>query len=318
MFKGSITALVTPFRDGAVDFAALENLVNWQISEGAQGLVPCGTTGESPTLPIDEHLKVIETVVQVAAGRVPVIAGTGSNSTASAIATTIAAAELGADGALVVCPYYNKPTQEGLYAHFRALHDATSLPILIYNIPGRTAADMGVGTMAQLNHDCERIIGVKDATGDLARVSLQRAAMGPDFIQLSGEDMTAMAFNAAGGHGCISVSANVAPKLCAALQDACALGDYTAALALQDRLAPLHNAMFIETSPSPVKFALSLLEVCTAEVRLPLVGVGEESAAVIAGALASVGMGPVAPEFMAAPPAPRDGAASLLDEITKG
>ncbi|RMH45126.1 MAG: 4-hydroxy-tetrahydrodipicolinate synthase, partial [Alphaproteobacteria bacterium] len=245
MFKGSITALVTPFRDGQVDFDALKRLVDWQISEGTHGLVPVGTTGESPTLSHEEHEQVIEAVVEAAARRVPVIAGAGSNNTVEAMRFMRHAERVGADAALVVTPYYNKPTQAGLVAHYRALHDCCNLPIIIYNIPGRSVVDMKPETMGELAR-LPRIIGVKDATGDIARVSLQRQACGKDFIQLSGEDASALGFNAHGGVGCISVTANVAPRLCAEFQEATLAGDYAKALEYQDRLMPLHTAIFLE------------------------------------------------------------------------
>lgn len=268
---GSLPALVTPFRDGKVDFAALEALVDWQIAEGSNGLVPVGTTGESPTLSHEEHEAVVAAVVRAAAGRVPVIAGAGSNNTAEAMRLIRHAEAVGADAALVVTPYYNKPTQAGLIAHYRALHDCCSLPIIIYNIPGRSVIDMTPETMGELAR-LPRIIGVKDATGKIERVSLQREACGPDFIQLSGEDATALGFNAHGGTGCISVTANVAPRLCAEFQAATLRGDYAAALAHQDRLMPLHVAIFLEPGVAGAKYGLSRLGRGTGEVRLPLVG----------------------------------------------
>jgi 4-hydroxy-tetrahydrodipicolinate synthase len=270
MFRGSMPALVTPFRDGAVDLAALDALVDWQIAEGADGLVPVGTTGESPTLSHDEHEEVVARVIRRAAGRVPVIAGTGSNSTAEALRFLAHAEQAGADAALVVTPYYNKPTQAGLVAHFTALHDAASIPIVIYNIPGRSAVDMTPDTMAELAR-LPRIVGVKDATGDLARVSQQRMRCGAEFVQLSGEDATAPGFNAQGGAGCISVTANVAPKLCAEMQAATLSGDYARALEIHDRLMPLNEALFLEPGVVGAKYALSLLGRCRADVRLPLV-----------------------------------------------
>ncbi len=272
MFKGSMPALVTPMTaDGAVDLAALERLVEWQIEQGSHGLVPVGTTGESPTLSHDEHRQVVEEVVRVAAGRVPVIAGAGSNATAEAIGLARHAQEVGADGVLVVTPYYNKPTQAGLIAHFTAVHDATDLPIIIYNIPGRSVVDMTPETMGELAQ-LPRIAGVKDATGKLERVCFQRITCGPDFIQLSGEDATAHGFNAQGGVGCISVTANVAPALCARMQEACQRGDYATALALQDRLMPLHVAIFLEPGLVGAKYGLSRLGngLCGETVRLPL------------------------------------------------
>jgi 4-hydroxy-tetrahydrodipicolinate synthase len=271
MFKGSMPALVTPFRNGQLDLDTLKKLVNWHIDQGSSALVPVGTTGESPTLTHEEHETVIETVVSHAAGRVPVIAGAGSNSTAEGIRLIRFAEKAGASAALVVTPYYNKPTQGGLIAHFTAMHDACNLPIIIYNIPPRSVIDMSPATMGELAK-LPRIIGVKDATGKLERVSQQRITCGPGFVQLSGEDATALGFNAHGGVGCISVTANVAPKLCAEFQAATLRGDYRTALALQDRLMPLHEAIFIEPGLVGAKYALSVLGLCSDEVRLPLVG----------------------------------------------
>jgi 4-hydroxy-tetrahydrodipicolinate synthase len=285
MFRGSIPALVTPFRDGEVDFDALEALVEWHVAEGSHGLVPVGTTGESPTLTHDEHEQVIEAVVRAAAGRIPVIAGAGSNNTIEAVRFLRHAQSVGADGALVVTPYYNKPTQAGLIAHYTALHDACDLPIIIYNIPGRSVVDMLPATMGELAK-LPRIIGVKDATGKIERVSQQRAACGAGFIQLSGEDATALGFNAHGGVGCISVTANVAPRLCAEFQQATLAGDYTRALALQDRLMPLHEAIFLEPGVAGAKYALSRLGRVSNEVRLPLLGVTDATAARIDAAMA--------------------------------
>lgn len=271
MIKGSIPALVTPFKNGAVDLDTLKKLVDWHVAEGSSGLVPVGTTGESPTLSHEEHETVVEATVKFAAGRVPVIAGAGSNNTVEGIRLIQHAERVGANAALVVTPYYNKPTQAGLIAHFAALHDCCSLPIIIYNIPGRSVVDMSPETMGELAK-LPRIIGVKDATGKIERVSMQRASCGPDFIQLSGEDATALGFNAHGGTGCISVTANVAPKLCAEFQAATLAGDYRLALELQDRLMPLHEAIFIEPGLAGAKYGLSLLNRCSEEVRLPLVG----------------------------------------------
>lgn len=268
MIQGSMPALVTPFKDGALDTDALKSLVDWQIACGSTGLVPVGTTGESPTLSHDEHDAVVDVVVKAAGGRVPVIAGAGSNNTEEGVRLIQHAEKVGADAALVVTPYYNKPTQEGLYQHFKAMHDASSLPIIIYNIPGRSVVDMSVATMARLA-ELPRIIGVKDATADLARVPQQRLACGPDFIQLSGEDATALGFNAHGGTGCISVTANVAPELCARMQAATLAGDYKTALEITDRLMPLHIAIFAEPGLVGAKYGLSLLGKCSAEVRLP-------------------------------------------------
>lgn len=273
---GSITALVTPFRDGAVDERAFQDLVERQIEQGTHGLVPVGTTGESATLTDAEHERVIRLCVEAAAGRAPVIAGAGSNDTAYAVSMAKRVEGLGADAVLAVTGYYNRPSQAGLIAHFTALNDAVGLPIIVYNVPARTASDIAVETLAELAK-LPRIVGVKDATGDLARVALHRRACGADFIQLSGEDMTAVGFNAMGGTGCISVTSNVAPALCAEMQEATAAKDYDKARALQDRLAPLHDALFSDTSPGPAKYALSLMGLCTDEVRLPLVGPCEAS-----------------------------------------
>ncbi|MGE0212344.1 MAG: 4-hydroxy-tetrahydrodipicolinate synthase [Parvibaculaceae bacterium] len=270
-FQGSIPALITPMRDGAIDEVALRKLVNWQIEEGSHGIVPVGTTGESPTLSHAEHKRVVEIVVEEVRGRVPVIAGTGSNSTEEAIDFTRHAEKAGADAALVVVPYYNKPTQDGLYAHFKAVAESVSIPIFVYNVPGRTVASITVETLDRLARDCSNIIGTKDASCDLARPSRQRLMTGTKFIQLSGEDGTALGFNAHGGTGCISVTANVAPRLCSEFQKATLKGDYAAAIRIQDRLMPLHVALFTETSPSPVKYAVSLLGFCEADVRLPLI-----------------------------------------------
>lgn len=289
MFKGSITALITPFRDGAIDEAAFRKLIDWQIAEGSNGVVPCGTTGESPTLSHQEHRRVTEICIETVNKRVPVIAGCGSNSTTEAIGLTQHAQEAGADAALVVTPYYNKPTQEGLFRHFQAIHDATDLPIIIYNIPGRSAVDMTVETMARLAA-LPRIVGVKDATADLGRATRQRNACGPDFCMLSGEDITALGFNAHGGQGCISVTSNIAPRLCAEFQALTLKGDYAAALKLQDRLSVLHDAMFVETSPGPVKYAASLLGLCSPEMRLPMAPVSDRTKAVVEAALKTAGL----------------------------
>ncbi len=270
MFKGSIVALVTPFRNGAVDAKGFQEFVEWQLKEGTRGLVPCGTTGESPTLSHDEHKRVVELCVEAARGRAPVIAGTGSNSTDEAIDLTRHAKAAGADAALIVNPYYNKPTQEGLYQHFKAIHDAVDLPIVIYNIPGRTAVDMSVATMARLAQ-LPNIVGVKDATNDLARPLRTREVIGTKFCMLSGEDHTALAFRVQGGHGCISVTANVAPRACADMHESWEKGEVQHAMQINQRLLPLNDALFAETSPGPVKFAVSLLGKSTAEVRLPLV-----------------------------------------------
>jgi 4-hydroxy-tetrahydrodipicolinate synthase len=276
MFQGSITALITPFRNGAVDETAFQKFVDWQVKQGTKALVPCGTTGESPTLSHEEHMRVVELCIAAAGRRVPVIAGTGSNSTAEAIQLTRHAKKAGADAALVVTPYYNKPTQEGLYQHFKAVHDAADLPIVIYNIPGRCIIDMSVDTMARLAK-LANIVGVKDATADLARPLATRIAIGPKFCQLSGEDATALPFLAQGGHGCISVTSNIAPRLCADMHEAWARGDLKKAMAINEQLMPLHQALFCETSPGPVKYAASLLGYSTAETRLPLAEIAEAS-----------------------------------------
>jgi 4-hydroxy-tetrahydrodipicolinate synthase len=289
MFQGSIPALVTPFKDGALDLVTLKKLVEWHIAEGSTGLVPVGTTGESPTLSHEEHRIVVETVVKTAAGRVPVIAGAGSNNTAEGIGLMQFAQSVGADAALVVTPYYNKPTQAGLIAHFTALHDCCTLPIVIYNIPGRSVVDMTPETMGQLAK-LPRIIGVKDATGKIERVSMQRAACGTGFIQLSGEDATALGFNAHGGVGCISVTANVAPRLCAEFQAATLAGDYKKALEYQDRLMPLHEAIFIEPGLAGAKYGLSLLGLCREEVRLPLLTLTDGTKARIKSAMQHAGL----------------------------
>ena len=288
-FRGSFTALVTPFKNGALDEKAFRDLVEWQIAEGTNGLVPVGTTGESPTLSHDEHKRVVEWCVGQSRGRVPVVAGAGSNSTGEAIDLSRHAENAGADAVLIVTPYYNKPTQEGLYQHFKAINDAIGIPIIIYNIPARSVIDMSVGTMRRL-FELRNIAGVKDATANMVRVSHQRAEIGPDFNQLSGEDATALGFNAHGGHGCISVTSNVAPRLCADFQGACRRGDYAAALTLQDKLMPLHTALFIETSPAPVKYALSLLGRCADAVRLPLVTVTDKTRAAVRQAMVHAGL----------------------------
>jgi 4-hydroxy-tetrahydrodipicolinate synthase len=288
-FRGSFTALVTPFSNGSLDEKAFRSLVDWQIAEGTSGLVPVGTTGESPTLSHEEHRRVVEWCIEQANGRVPVIAGSGSNSTKEAIELSQHAEKAGANAVLVVTPYYNKPTQEGLYQHYKALNDAIGIPIIIYNIPIRSVIDMSVDTMKRL-FELKNIAGVKDATASMVRVSQQRAAMGEDFNQLSGEDATALGFMAHGGHGCISVTSNVAPRLCAEFQDACLKGDYRVALRLQDKLMPLHSALFIETSPAPVKYALSVLGKCAATVRLPMVLVGDKTKASVREAMVHAGL----------------------------
>ncbi|WP_043234806.1 4-hydroxy-tetrahydrodipicolinate synthase [Bosea sp. LC85] len=286
---GSLTALVTPFKGGRIDEDGLRALIAWQIESGSHGFVPVGTTGESPTLSHDEHKRVIEICIDAVKGRVPVIAGAGSNNTAEAIDLAIHAEKAGAQALLVVTPYYNKPTQEGMYQHFKAVNDAVGIPIIIYNIPPRSVVDMSVETMARL-YELKNIAGVKDATANLARVSQQRHAMGPDFIQLSGEDMTALAYMAAGGHGCISVVANVAPRLCSELMVAALKGDFAGALKLQDRLAPLHDAVFKEPGLAGAKHGLKLLGRIEEEVRLPLMPVTPPTGKVIREAMVHAGL----------------------------
>lgn len=271
MFKGSITALVTPFANGAVDEAAFQRLVEWQVAEGSNALVPCGTTGESPTLSHKEHKRVVELTIEAAKRRVPVIAGAGSNNTIEAIELATHAEHVGADAVLIVAPYYNKPSQEGIYQHFKAIDAAIGIPIIVYNIPPRSVVDISVDTLARIFHDCKNVVGVKDATGNLVRPTLERMACGTTFNLLSGEDMTALGYMAHGGHGCISVTANVAPNLCARFQQACLTGDFALALKLQDQLAPLHRALFLEPNPAGPKFALHLLDRASPDVRLPLV-----------------------------------------------
>jgi 4-hydroxy-tetrahydrodipicolinate synthase len=288
-FQGSFTALVTPFKNGSLDEGAFRGLVDWQLTEGTNGLVPVGTTGESPTLSHKEHAQVVEWCIEQARGRAPVIAGAGSNSTAEAIAMSQEAEKAGADAVLIVTPYYNKPTQEGLYQHYKAINDAIGIPIIIYNIPPRSVVDMSVDTMKRL-FELKNIAGVKDATASMVRVSQQRQAMGPGFNQLSGEDATALGFNAHGGHGCISVTANVAPRLCAEFQGACQRGDFAAALKLQDKLMPLHHALFIETNPAPAKYALSVLGKCAETVRLPLAPLAEKTRAAVREAMVHAGL----------------------------
>ncbi len=290
--RGSICALVTPFSDGDVDLSAFRALVRWHLDNGTHGLVPCGTTGETPTLSHDEWRDVVRACVEEAGGRVPVMAGTGSNDTAAAISLTKEAKTLGADAALVVTPFYNKPDQTGLLAHFQAVHDATDLPLITYNVPGRTNVDLRVDTLARLA-ELPRIVGVKDASGDVARVDRLRALVGGDFVQLSGEDASALGFNAHGGHGCVSVTANVAPRECAALQEASLAGDMGAARSWQDRLIPLHDALFLEPSPEGAKYALSRLGLCRDEMRLPLVPAGRAVREAIDGAMVHAGLQPL-------------------------
>jgi 4-hydroxy-tetrahydrodipicolinate synthase len=290
-FRGSITALVTPFQDGRVDEHRFRALIDWQIINGTHGLVPVGTTGESPTLSHKEHREVIDACIREAKERVPVVAGAGSNNTEEAIELARFAERAGADGLLIVTPYYNKPSQEGLFRHFAAVNDAVGIPIIMYNIPPRSVVDMSIDTMKRL-FELKNIAGVKDATGNLARTALQRHALGPDFIQLSGEDMTALGVMAHGGHGCISVTSNVAPKLCAEMQEACLGGDFAAALKLQDRLTPLHAALFAEPNPAGAKCALALLGKIGEEIRLPMLPASDAARAAIKAAMATAGLLP--------------------------
>jgi 4-hydroxy-tetrahydrodipicolinate synthase len=293
MFKGSFTALITPFKNGKVDDQAFTRLVEWQIEEGTHGLVPVGTTGECPTLSHEEHKHVVELCIKAAKKRVPVIAGAGSNSTQEAIDFTLHAKKAGANAVLHVTGYYNKPTQEGLYQHFKAISDAVDIPIFLYNVPPRTIVDISVATMARCAK-LKNVIGVKDASANVGRVTLQRAACGKDFIQLSGEDGTALGFNAHGGQGCISVTSNIAPRLCAQFQSACLEGNWTKARELHERLMPLHDALFCETSPGPVKYAASRIGLCSAETRPPLVPIAEESRKKVDAALSAVGLSALA------------------------
>ncbi|MBL42214.1 MAG: 4-hydroxy-tetrahydrodipicolinate synthase [Rhodospirillaceae bacterium] len=289
MLKGSIVALATPFLNGAVDEKAFQELVEWQIDQGTNGLLPVGTTGESPTLSHDEHKRVVEMCIEVSSSKVPVLAGAGSNSTDEAVALAKHAKLAGADAVLVVTPYYNKPTQGGLFAHFKAIHDEVDIPIIVYNIPGRSVVDINQSTLAKLA-ELPNIIGIKDATSNISRVSSTRLILGSAFCQLSGEDATALAFMAHGGHGCISVTANVAPRICADFYDAWFSNDPVTALSITDKLMPLHIALFLETSPTPVKFALSLLGKCSSEVRLPLVSLNETTEKKIEAAMKSAGL----------------------------
>lgn len=288
-FKGSFTALITPLNNGEVDEKAFQNFVDWQIKEGTNGLVPCGTTGESPTLTHEEHKRVTELCIEVAKGRAVVMAGAGSNSTAEAIELAVHAEKAGADALLVVTPYYNKPTQEGLFRHYEAINNAVSTPIFIYNIPGRSVVDMNMGTMARLAK-LANIVGVKDATSDLARPIQVAKIIGHDFVQLSGEDATAIPFLAAGGHGCISVTSNIAPRLCAEQHKAWADGNVDKAMEIQERLISVHGAMFCESSPGPVKHAAEILGICSSELRLPLCEISEASKKTVTDALRQAGI----------------------------
>lgn len=290
MLSGSITALITPFHNDAFDEEAMTRFVKWQIDEGTRGLVPVGTTGESPTVTHDEHRRVIEITIEAAQGRVPVIAGAGSNSTREAIHLAEFAEQAGADAILTIVPYYNKPNQEGLFQHFEAIAKAVSLPVVLYSVPGRTVVDIAVDTIKRLRDACPNIIGIKDATADMSKASMERAALGPDFILLSGEDITALGFNAHGGRGCISVTSNIAPRMCADFQNACQAGDFATALSLQDRLAPLHKALFLEPNPTGVKYAAAKLGLISEEMRLPLVPVSEGTRKAIDDALVHAGL----------------------------
>ena len=289
MFKGALTALITPFKDGEIDWKAFDNLVEWQIEQGIHGLVPCGTTGESPTVSHDEHSAIIKRCADVVKGRIPVLAGTGSNSTKEAVELTRHAKDAGADGALIVVPYYNKPTQDGMYAHFKTIHDAVELPIILYNIPGRCVVDMSNETVAKLAA-LDNIIGIKDATGDLSRPADVMRLAGNDFLQLSGDDITAPAFLAQGGHGVISVISNIAPKLCAQLQDAWAASDIAEVARIRDLLAPLGSVLFCESNPAPVKYAALKLGICSDEIRLPLLPASQDARSRVDSALAHAGL----------------------------
>jgi 4-hydroxy-tetrahydrodipicolinate synthase len=291
MFKGSITALVTPFKNGEIDWPSFEKMIEWQIAEGSHGVVPCGTTGESPTLSHEEHMAIVERCVGVVKGRIPVIAGTGSNSTKEAIALTQHAQKAGADGVLIVTPYYNKPIQEGLYQHFRAIHEATDIPIVLYNIPGRCVIDMSVDTMARLA-ELPRIVGVKDAAGDLSRPLETARKCGSDFIQLSGDDITAAAFLAQGGMGVVSVISNIAPRLCADMQNAWVNGEDKKFADIRDRLGPLGKGLFCESNPAPVKYAASVMGLCSDEVRLPLIPATQEARMIVDAAMEYAGLMP--------------------------
>ncbi|RDE09003.1 4-hydroxy-tetrahydrodipicolinate synthase [Pelagibacterium lacus] len=290
MLSGSITALLTPFRNGAVDEDALARFVKWQIDEGTNGLVPVGTTGESPTVSHEEHRRVIELTIAVAEKRVPVVAGAGSNSTREAIHLAQFAEEAGADAILTIVPYYNKPSQEGQFQHFAAIARATSLPVIVYSVPGRTVVDIQVDTLKRLRDECPNVIGIKDATADMAKATQTRSMMGSDFVMLSGEDITALGFNAHGGKGCISVTANIAPRLCSEFQAACRAGDYATALSIQDRLAPLHRALFLEPNPQGAKYAAARLGLFGEDIRLPLVPASDATRGAIDAALVHAGL----------------------------
>ncbi len=291
MFKGAITALITPFNDnGEIDEKALINIIDWQIEEGINGLVPVGTTGESPTLSHEEHKRVVEITINAAKGRVPIIAGAGSNSTREAVDMAVFAQNAGADAVLCVSPYYNKPNQEGLFEHFSTIAKSISIPLILYNIPPRSIVDISIETMKRLRNECPNIIGVKDATADLSRVSLQRIELGEDFNQLSGEDITALGYIAQGGHGCISVASNIAPKLVSQLHNSALEGNFGLALEIQDKLAPLMNALFIEPSPAGVKYVANKLGLCGAKLRLPMVNVSKKCANILDSAMEHAGL----------------------------
>ncbi|WP_224702041.1 4-hydroxy-tetrahydrodipicolinate synthase [Devosia aquimaris] len=290
MLRGSITALITPMRNGLVDEKAFASFVDWQISQGTHGIVPVGTTGESPTVSHDEHRRVVEIAIEVANKRIPVIAGAGSNSTAEAVSLARFAEETGADAVLSVVPYYNKPNQEGLFQHFSAVASAIGIPVILYSVPGRTIVDLTVDTIARLRDAHDNIIGVKDATGNMERASMERAKLGSDFILLSGDDSTALGFNAHGGHGCISVTANVAPRLCADMQEASLAGDFRKALEINDKLVYLHKDLFMEPNPAPAKYVANRLNLCANELRLPLVPVSSATEEAMNIAMARAGL----------------------------
>lgn len=290
MFKGSITALITPFKNGRFDEAAFEKFVDWQINEGTNGLVPVGTTGESPTVTHDEHRRIVEVCVKTANGRVPVMAGAGSNSTAEAVELTKFAKSAGADAVLTVAPYYNKPNQEGLFQHFSAVAASTDIPVYLYNIPGRSIVEISTDTMERLINAHTNIVGVKDATANMGRASVDQAQLPAHFIQLSGEDITALGYNAHGGQGCISVTSNVAPRLLSEFQAAMSAGDFAKALTYQEKLTALHQALFLEPNPAGVKYAASKLGLCEEELRLPLVPITDATKAIIDAAMARAGL----------------------------
>jgi len=290
MLRGSITALITPMHNGLVDEKAFAGFVDWQIAEGTHGLVPVGTTGESPTVSHEEHRRIVEIAIEVANGRVPVIAGAGSNSTAEAVSLARFAEKAGADAVLTIVPYYNKPNQEGMFQHFSAVASAVGIPVILYSVPGRTVVDLTIDTIARLHEAHSNIIGVKDATADLGRTSLQRDRLGADFVLLSGEDMTALAFNAHGGHGCISVTSNVAPRLCSQMQELSLSGDFKGALAIQDKLVHLHRNLFLEPNPTAVKYAANRLNLCANELRLPLVPISKATQEAVDFAMAHAGI----------------------------